>query len=412
MRSRVLLALLLLTGSALTGCIGSDDEAVSSASTPAPESGIETTSPAPDGTALDGSPAQLPVDVPLEATRTFEGTFEPQDACVPAACAAGMATGPTAHRHHHAIGDLIPVGAFVDVNVTLTDDAGDGAGPLVGEAVMWIETPAGQVTERREEGVSTDLLQRAPGPATIVVEHYFAEPDQPSVNYELTVQTSVRETQIPEGVPIGVDLSGLSQAPTLTTEQGSELLFSVWGPDGEPVGRFTSSSGTAQVPVEETVEGEIVLLVHRPHASPAELVLPEASDGPDPSVRVVETQLVEGDVQRPSDDGTASWSFETDRAPAAVGISIEMGQTSWKDGIDGLAAREDSRVEITGPNGTVLSSSDLFVNNCIFCYPPRNYTFHSTPGEPDLLPGSYEVEVEGVYGDETELTHRVVTFER
>lgn len=401
-------ATLIVVAAALAGCIGSSS---SPSGDVAPgEDGETTEDPGPS----DGDPADDAAGETLRfdaeaVDRTFwsNGTFQAQDACLPAGCVQGIVTEEYPGR------DVIDVTADVpaDVPVRVTAEAtypSDSTGfmflALDGEGfeTYTLETDSqGHYDPSTSEGVSTldsTLVRGTDG--TVRVRLSYSTPDpSPSVDYTFRVDVEADPAAAPGNVPVAFPIEDPSEPVTLrpaAAEQGTSAT--IWGPDDETVARVDLSGPQGIDLPDDASAGEYVVLADDHPGVAVEV----PGDG---TLRALATETTyAAATSAPAHVGPAmepvTWSFEVPTAPIAVGIALEPGPNADSVVFSNAAGT------VSSPKGQVLSFETSAT------YLTSGEAWMSDLGGSALVAGTYEAEFSADAAANLEVGQVVVSYVR
>lgn len=404
-RSAMICALVLLAA-LLGGCLGGEEDPALSDEKDQDESKEDEGDKGQDEqTSWVLRPSRFALGEAFDEELRVEGSFEPQETGI----GGGFFTGDFQARVD--LSDLVPAGVPVRLDVSVQIDAEEV--PLVGptgrvdplsNGTVWYERDwrspeAGQgelegVVKRGEEG-SVGLLLEAYVPG-------HAEP--PDVHYVVEARARAVPDEVPDGVPVALMLEGnetvVFEAPG---EGDSEVV--VFSPDDEMVGRvrvleeqeWTSPKGAA---------GEFVVMAS--HGSGSLRIVRQVEPGQDPEgLRALGFEQEQGDPVDVVPMETTSWSFEVDRVPLRVQVTL-VGP----DG-DAWACYGTANVLLSSPQEQVLDRS-------VECPSPTNvpflyeeaWTWTTRVGDERVVSGTYEASVEADLLEGFQVHHLVQWYER
>jgi len=341
------------------------------------------------------------LDEPLNATVEHEGSFAPQDACVPAGCLAAAATGDPPHQHRIPLGDELPSGVPVQVVANVTYEAAAFSSldvDLEAESGTVYAEAHGSQLEGSLDGfqgrawVRGLVVREDAGAVDLVVTAGFAEP--PEQPYELDATLTADPATVPSRVPVAVEAPGEDPGLRVTADGAGEGAdVRVWGPQGAIVARRSLADGEVWRPDLEP--GEHVLAAdaeagHLRLAGPAE-------DPPGLRALGLEQRAGEGHDPGPA-DGSTSWEAPFDRAPYRAGLQLRFQEpTAWT---------EDLEAELAAPEGTVVTVNRSGTG-CGVCTGTVTTTTWSDPLADELAAGTWTGTVEATANANVEVAHVV-----
>lgn len=419
MRRLVLLALAVAAGLMLAGCLEGGEE-LSSASTQPTQAADDATPP--DGS-LDASDEQTPNETlaederepgasdtvanaseqpaeavphelsfagPAEAVEEMipiEGTFGPEETCLPVGCVASSLGQGDSFHHEIPLDPSIPAGVPVRVTGELDYDqetTGDvhanlrtGAAELYGAKITNTVGPT-----------EIDLRLSSPENNPVVLEiGAHASEGADGNTYSGQLEITADPTLVPAGVPTSVPTPATAEAIRLTPADGEQVAFTLWGPDGEQVAQRTVEATPARVELPSRSEATSYALQIQAPTEGAHLAV-VGPDEPAGSLQPLATTPVLGPAQEAQPGQAVEGTFETSVPPAAVGV--------YQQGSDPAVVRagEDPALEITSPQGTVMDraagSPATFDTLSIG---GTSDAFLTAPGLDELVAGTYEFQV-------------------
>lgn len=400
-------ATLVVVALALAGCVGSG-------SSPSEDVAPETDGETGDGT---GAPDDDPTDDAAETLR-FEadpvsrtvwsnGTFQAQDACLPAGCVQGIATGEFPGRDVIDLTSELPAGVPVRIQAMATYGStysGDMFFALDGEGfeTYTLETDGeGEYDTATSEAVATldsTIVRGTDG--TVRVRLSYSTPDpSPSVDYTFRAEVLADPSVAPGNAPVAFPVEDPSEPITLrpaAPEQGTPVTL--WGPDDRTVAQV-DLSGPQQIELpDDAPAGEYVVLADD-HPGVA------VSTPGGGTLRALDTGATyTSGTTEPSNAGSATgemtWSFEIDTAPVAVGIGIRPGPNA------------DS-VLFTGASGTVSSpEGEVFAFESVGTYLTDEEIWTSDLGGSALVEGTYAASFSADAAANVEVGQVVVEYVR
>lgn len=409
MRRRSFWILLACAALLLTGCLqggedletAADDEPAENGSDPVEEAAStedgpanatepepHITDPADEGQGPSTTTYELAYPGPsVSRSIPIEGSFGPDETCVPAGCAQASAGEGEPHHHEIEFGAEIPAGLPVRVKGAIAYDQ-ETTGDLhpnlrLGEAEVY----GARLTNNRGPS-HVDVRLSSPAGNRVVLEIGGHAPDgAEGTAYSGHLDVSADPTIVPAGVPTGVPVPSGTEAIELSPAEGDTLRFTLWDPDGERVTRTTVDEPTARIDLANgTDAARYAVQVEAPSAgAQVAVVAPRAPSG---SLTPLGTTAVLGQAQEATPGQPVTGSVETAVPPVAVGV--------YERGIQPLVARtgEDPALTIRSPTATVMdrptgapATFDTITLGSI------SDAFATAPGLTELGPGTYEFEV-------------------
>lgn len=404
---RPAVATLVVVAVAFAGCIGGSSSASDDV---APGEDGET---AEDPGTADGDPPDAAGETlrfDAEAVdRTFwsNGTFQPQEACLPAGCVQGFATGEYPGRAVIELTPDLPPGVPVRVQAEATYDS-----TFTGDMFLWLDGDGyrtydlstdgeGEYDAGTSEATATldGTVVREDGGSVDLILSYSVADVSASVDYSLRADLRADPGTVPGNVPVAFPVEDPSEPITLrpvAAEQGTSAT--IWGPDDGTIAKV-DLSGSQQIELpEDASAGEHVLLADD-HPG---VVVSAPGDG---MLRALATETTyAAATSTPAHAGPATgqvtWSFEVPTAPVAVGIAVEPSSNA-----DGVVFSGASGT-ITSPEGQVLSFEGVGT------YITTGHAWTSDLGGSALVDGTYEASFSADAAANVEVGQVVVEYVR
>lgn len=380
----------LLLVTLLAGCIGAPSGAGPANASDGGDGGPAGSGGSQAGTgagAADGTAYAFPGQAASEV-RWMNGSFAPHEACLPASCVAGFATGDPAHRHPLDVSDALPAGVPTRIEAELTFER-----TAFGSFYLSLQTDDGVEVIRSRSSVDTSAQQGSlqalvvkdeGGTVEVVVEYSTADADD-AADYELRAAVEADPAVVPEGAPVafehpggGADVRFVSTGVDGDGSGGSQVRVMLWDPDDAFLGHVSldGSDGWA-VPLAGPAGTYVAYPASAAGGVRVSVPADEGDGSASAELRVLgtTTTLAEGRDAPPT--GEVQWSFTLDRVPLGVGLWV------GGDGAVGYWMVEPAG-EVVSPEGTVLS----FESNSI-----RGGTGHSawwTLGSSAMVVGEYQ----------------------
>jgi hypothetical protein len=383
--ARAALALVLAAG-LLAGCLGgetdpdaSDEPAEpASAEDPQPEAAAGEDTDAGEG-APPGAPTPVRFDLEgfTNTTTWANGTYQPQEACVPVGCTTGDAFRTV------ELDDQLAEGAPTQVRAELTYD--EGANPVLDPMSLGIYSASGYFYEfdyTDETGSTVVEVTFLADEDPLVLQVFYNGPAGPSTEaeYDLRIDTAADPTTVLPGMPVAVSAEP-GQTVTLTSTTGDgEPAVLAYGPDDAFRGRLTGQRGELEATVPGNASAGEHVLVPTSASPPLEL----ATTASQPTMRALNYEYETGEARPVEGAEPVEWSFEPDPLPLAVGGFLT-------DEAPLGASLDSGALEVVGPEGSLLST-DLGCGTCL----TSGYTEYrwSAIGAEGLAPGAHEATYE------------------
>lgn len=408
-----LVAGLVVAASLLPGCLSSTPER------PAPPATDPTGALVPVGEegALGGSPgngagglvyrfeSSTPA-IPLHSIIWANGTFEPLEACHSGNEWCGRETDIT---------DRVPQGIPTMLVAKLEDEPPLFSGE--GRPILYVDSPEYYSSSNSYDGdgdieVNVSFVPLSGGPYVVGVR-WDIRPIltlASAHDYSLRIEIRGEAERVPQYEPVELPLAGEGSGFTITpwerTEDPPQLVFALWGPGDEFVGRYEANeTPVAYVLPQGAPPGNYVFLLGWRGESVR--LGPWGASSGSMAMRALRDEWVEGTPRAVSGDQPVVWSFDVTRAPLAVGMAVQMG-----GGPLSYHYAENFRGEIRSPSERVLAfeGSDSLRTCSVGC--AYWYGWGEGAHSADLPPGSYEAEFQATRGINLHVWERVTYYVR
>lgn len=328
-----LLTIAVAAAVVLTGCLGAPS---------GPSAGDDNTTNDPSASGPDQS-GEAGLDPRRGGLYTFDadvgrtvrwlnGSFSPEEACLPAACWTQAVTGNATHNRTLDLTGVVPADAPAVVNATLT---WEGAGvDAVFLDLVTSDTSVYARTIHRSDADQTvqlrNLLARQPeGTVSLEVTYLTPQATQDaSMDFTLRAEVAVEPRAVPARVPVEVPVPEDATGLTLTPVGDGNVTAMIWGPDDGYVGLVELTPTADTVPLGPGAPaGDYVVYVLEPSAG----VTIRPAAGPAGTLQPLGIERVDGPGHDVPPDGEVTWTFDVETAPLGVGLWLgsDAGYTTW-----------------------------------------------------------------------------------